>query len=256
MYLCQERLEMKIMIFIWCLIGGLLQCAEKQEPAKQEKHIFDQFKDGRFDFDDYVNHRMTHDLGRLSILQHRVGEILSVYSLNEVLHPEQKKNILQTSNVYNKTKYTYVFSTNNLNSSTEHDYLRIFASYIKFTEQSLHELNGLSNEAVQVIEQMRVHDLYLVSQIVQEDFLPQDASDPYLLPEILYQSHVLWPPKKYEKWVHPDSGSTVIKRALAIRKNKKIDELDLSDFVWEFNVARYSIAEHVKKMSLENKDNK
>lgn len=118
----------------------------------------------------------------------------------------------------------------------------------------MHELDGLSKEAVQAIEQMRVHDLYLVSQIVQEDYLPQDACDPYLLPEILYQSHVLWPPKNYETWVHPDSGSTVIKRALAIRKNKKIDDVNLSDFVWEFNVARYSISEHVKKMSLENKD--
>ncbi len=81
----------------------------------------------------------------------------------------------------------------------------------------------MSDTAVENLERTRIHDLFLLANILEHERVAE-SEDVYSLTEILYATHQQWPPENRAVSVHPTSAYTVVKAALAVRKANKIDE--------------------------------
>lgn len=217
-------------LVFFSLVCEPLQCSEKQIFTGKNE-IFEQFKDNVFTDKEYNHFQIQHPEGRESLLNHRLGEIYNQNSFNsgvKYFSTNPNLSLINSSCLYNNLVASCYFNSTRNYSAKQKNPFRIFVENIGALEFFLNEETTTQIELIQSTENIRVHDLYLLTAMLTNGFHPsvKDA-DVYSLPEILYASHFVWPPAKHKHLVNSTSAYTVIKAALQRRQEKNIDDLDL-----------------------------
>jgi hypothetical protein len=238
---------------LFTVLISVLHAAEKKSPITPEQDIFALCQEGHFTDDNYINWNMLHTPGRLSILHRRIGEIEGVCLANELLHKQTARTaVVQTTNLYRGSIKKYVFTTqSNPVLTNEPEYIPRLLSYIVLTELALLSLTAKKKSdpgLIDSVEHMRVHDLYLLTTIIQEDPLPTTIKDPQTIIDSARQTHELWRPTMSKKGVHSSSAYAVLQKAFALRKDLNLDAGNGDHYIWTFNVEQETKKEYERRL--------
>lgn len=228
-----------ILVGIFLLTSKISYHSESAVDSIKKNNIFDWFNQGTFVKDNFTNWRMEHTLGRLSVLQHRISEIRGVSLANDLLNEmSSPQTILQLSPMYNKSDCTFRAACKIALNSKESNYLRILTSYVSFTEKMLYEMHQLNDQEVTYIEDMRLHDLYLLNEIIADESLPKNYCDIDSLSEMLRDTHAQWPPFRYKHILNVSSAFSIIENVLKMRKEAHINEKS-DTYIWTFEAHKH-----------------
>jgi hypothetical protein len=212
----------------------------------EEESIFENINHEGFTCSPIFDLLLKTGKGRANLLMIRLGELTKENSFCGILKHIGKPDIrvVGSGSLYNhRSELVAYFSDRDITQSNVR--LRIFTAGIGALEDAFIRTGSMmSQPAKAALEKTRVHDLFLLKSILEEDnfFYIQDAK-PYTLPEELSATHTDWPPLSCITDVQATSAYTVITDALKTRKERGVDLHDISNYqeTWSFEVLPSSL---------------